>query len=414
MRWQPVVLSPIAVGALLLGLLVSGGAQAAPTASAGRSDDVWVVSLGDSYISGEAGRWAGNQSFTTDDIDALGKSAYWDAGDGEAIPLCHRSKSAAIHIGVVNSLNLACSGAVTSTKFDEDGNFKPGIDFYEDGKRKGQALMLEEFARDHTVKMVALSIGGNDFRFADVMEQCIKDFLVPVLAPHCRDDATVNSYLDSASVARVRGDVERAIGRVAKAMEGAGYDDSEWTLVVQLYPRPLPRPASMRYGSFGYLRQYDGGCGFRNGDLEWAADTALPLINSTVSKAVSDAKRAQPSLQVVVLDTSMAFHRRTLCHKDVWRVQERGTFGGLKGPRNWKQPDAVDQSEWVMEINIINAEDTYQQESLHPNYWGQLALRNCYRQVWNGGNVRGGACVRDYDGGLNSRGEPNMRLAEGG
>lgn len=411
-RWLLALFASIAVGALV----VSGGAHAAPDAasSAARGDDIWVVSLGDSYISGEAGRWAGNQSLSTDDIDALGKSAYWDAGSGESIPRCHRSESAAIHIGDVQSLNLACSGAITSTKFDGDGNFKPGIDFYEEGNRKGQALMLEEFARDHTVKMVALSIGGNDFRFAAVMAQCIEDFLVPVLTPHCRDDETVNSYLNDESRAEVRDNIQRAILRVAKAMEGAGYDDSEWTLVLQLYPRPLPRAASMRYSSVGYERQYDGGCGFRNGDLEWAADTALPIINSTVRKAASDATAERPSLQVEILDTSMAFHRRTLCHEDVWRVQERGTFGGLKGPKNWQAPGAVDESEWVMEVNLINARDTYLQESLHPNYWGQLALRNCYRQAWNDGDVRGGACLRDYDGGLNGRGEPNMRLAVGG
>ena len=77
----------------------------------------WVVSLGDSYISGEAGRWAGNESGGTSKIDALGRAAYWDAGSNETIERCHRSRSAAIHIGVVRSLNLACSGAITSTRF---------------------------------------------------------------------------------------------------------------------------------------------------------------------------------------------------------------------------------------------------------------------------------------------------------
>ena len=416
---RPLALTVVASSALLFGLLAPVAAEAAPAPSAtapasARSHDVWVVSLGDSYISGEAGRWAGNESLTTDDIDALGRSAYWDAGDHESIPRCHRSESAAIHIGVVKSLNLACSGAITTTKFDSDGNFKPGIDFYRDGNREGQALMLEDFAKDHTVKMVALSIGGNDFRFAAIMERCIKDFLVPVLTPHCRDDATVNAYLSDEAAAKVRDDIRGAILRVAKAMEKAGYEDSDWTLVMQKYPRPLPRSASMRYSSSGYERQAMGGCGFRDGDLDWAADTALPLINSTVGKAVSDARAERPTLQVTTLDTSMAFHQRTLCHKAVWRVQERGTFGGLKGPKDWRAPDAVDQSEWVMEVNVVNAGQTDQQESLHPNYWGQLALRNCYRQVWNDGDVRGGACVRDYDGGLNGRGEPNMRLAAGG
>ena len=47
------------------------------------------------------------------------------------------------------------------------------------------------------------------------------------------------------------------------------------------------------------------------------------------------------------------------------------------------------------------------QEDLHPSYWGHLALRNCLRQAYNGGAVRGGACTHT-SGGLDSLGEPNM------
>src|SRR5882724_1127486 len=36
----------------------------------------WVVSLGDSAISGEAGRWAGNTNGSPNNIDALGPTAY--------------------------------------------------------------------------------------------------------------------------------------------------------------------------------------------------------------------------------------------------------------------------------------------------------------------------------------------------
>src|SRR6187397_1034028 len=59
----------------------------------------WVVSLGDSAISGEAGRWAGNTNDTYTRVDALGSDAYYDNATrtAEAIPGCHRSESAAIH-----------------------------------------------------------------------------------------------------------------------------------------------------------------------------------------------------------------------------------------------------------------------------------------------------------------------------
>src|SRR5215218_30824 len=94
-----------------------------------------VVSVGDSAISGEAGRWAGNTNNSSSLVDALGSTAYWDTSTGEAIPGCHRSKAAEIGIGGgVASKNLACSGARTYTQaFSSGSNFKPGLDFYDDG-----------------------------------------------------------------------------------------------------------------------------------------------------------------------------------------------------------------------------------------------------------------------------------------
>ena len=50
-----------------------------------------VVTLGDSAISGEAGRWAGNTNQSSSRVDALGTTAYWDTSTGEAIRGCHRS-----------------------------------------------------------------------------------------------------------------------------------------------------------------------------------------------------------------------------------------------------------------------------------------------------------------------------------
>ena len=418
-RLVAALVSTVALGVTLV--MPWGAQAAAPTPvadvvpAAAPQGDPWVVSLGDSFISGEAGRWAGNESGTTSDIDALGRAAYWDARDREAIERCHRSRSAAIHIGVVKSLNLACSGAITSTKFDSDGNFKPGIDFYRDGNRKGQALMLQEFAEQNKVRMVALSIGGNDFRFSSIIEQCVKDFLVPLASPKCKNDDKVNSFISASAQDRVRKDTATAILNIATAMENAGYDDADWTLVLQLYPQPLPGSSNMRYTEYGYERQRDGGCGFRDADLDWAATTLLPIVNDTFRGAGRDAQAQRPSMQVAVMDSSKAFSQRQLCHDEVWRIQEGRWSGNQKGPDSWQAAGAVDQSEWVMEINLVNLRETYQQESLHPNYWGQLALRNCWRQVWNDGDVRGGVCERDRAAsGLTADCEPRMTLTPSG
>src|SRR4051812_40836732 len=126
-----------------------------------------VVSVGDSAISGEAGRWAGNTKIVTPPIaDALGPDAYNDNGGAEATPGCHRSKSAEVHIAAdgngatVNSVNLACSGSKTGSYTEgSTGNFKPGLDFRNVGTQKGQAQLLQEYAQSHpkgSIKAVAV------------------------------------------------------------------------------------------------------------------------------------------------------------------------------------------------------------------------------------------------------------------
>jgi hypothetical protein len=71
----------------------------------------------------------------------------------------------------------------------------------------------------------------------------------------------------------------------------------------------------------------------------------------------------------------------------------------------------VNVSEWVNQIRTVSTigSDYYVQESLHPDYWGQLALRDCLRQAYNNGAVRGGTCTIAGSG-LDAQGEPIMSL----
>ena len=52
--------------------LVTGAPPAAAATSGPGVGTPYVASLGDSYISGEAGRWAGNTNESSSEIDALG------------------------------------------------------------------------------------------------------------------------------------------------------------------------------------------------------------------------------------------------------------------------------------------------------------------------------------------------------
>ena len=147
------------------------------------------------------------------------------------------------HIGGgVSGVNLACSGSRTTTFTDSNGYFKPGLDFYNSGGQQGQALMLQNFATSHNVKLVSVSIGGNDFNFASIVQTCVTDCLTsPSWAKnYCNDDSLGHRQLHAPDVAAERAAIATALQNVRTAMRNAGYADNAWTLLVQNYPSPLP------------------------------------------------------------------------------------------------------------------------------------------------------------------------------
>lgn len=357
----------------------------------------WVVSLGDSYISGEGGRWAGNTDESSSRIDALGPKAYFDnpTHTGELIPGCHRSLSAEIHIGVADSLNLACSGARTYT-FTESGFFKPGLDFYNVGGQQGQALMLEEFARTHRVTMVAVSIGGNDFGFGDVVTTCFEDFAF--FDRYCRNNPSVTSRFTPAAAAQVTARITQALRNVALAMAYAGYPDNSYRILVQNYPNPIPFGNDFRYPET-WDRQLIGGCGLWNVDADWALQTAMPTVTRSVGTAIVDSGLRN----IITMDVSREVGEHKLCQRGVGLLEEEGLA-------SWRDPGAVDRTEWINQIRVWTyGTDYFQQESMHPNYWAQLGLRSCLRQAYANGAPHGGTCLVAGRG-LTSRGEPVMAL----
>jgi hypothetical protein len=376
--------------ALLLGLIVLAALPAVARAQT-------VVALGDSAISGEAGRWAGNTNGSPSRTDALGPTAYYDnaAGTGEAIPGCHRSKSAEVHIGGgVKSVNLACSGARTYSRVS-DGKFKPGLDFYDSNGQKGQALALQELATTvKDIKAVVVLIGANDYGFADIVQTCVTDWLTSPSwwKNYCQDDSNITAMFTSSNITTVTNHVRAAYQRVQQAMGNAGYAPGSYQLIAQTYSAPIPKSSGFRYGETGYTRQTVGGCGVWNKDANWARDTVVNVLNSTTRNAVGP-------LGLPVLNMDEALAGRKLCENTVGLLEERGIA-------SWRSPGAVDNSEWVQQIRTLTTLfPPYQlQEDAHPNYWGQLALRNCFRQAYAAG--RGGTCSRGL--GLNANGEPNM------
>jgi hypothetical protein len=102
---------------------------------------------------------------------------------------------------------------------------------------------------------------------------------------------------------------------------------------------------------------------------------------------------------------SSAFNGRRLCENTVGLLEEVRLA-------NWRAAGAVDRTEWVNQIRTVSTigSEYFIQESLHPNYWGELALRNCLRQAYNAGTPKGGTCTRTGTG-LTGNGEPVMTLS---
>ena len=362
-----------------------------------------VVAVGDSAISGEAGRWAGNTNTESWRVDALGPTAYFDnaAGTAETTSGCHRSRSAEIHIGAgVQSANLACSGARTYTQPYSGGDFKPGLDFYDDGAgHVGQAKALQAYASTHNVRMVVALIGANDFGFADIVQQCVTDWLTsPSWWPnYCNDDSSIRAKFTSSNIAAITSRITGAYLNLRTAMRNAGYADSQWMLLVQTYSSPIPYGSQFRYSQSGWSRQSIGGCGLWNRDADWANNTALTAFNGAIANGA--AGTGMGNLQIMDTRNALVGHR--LCENTVGLLEEVGLPW-------WRSAGASDRTEWVSQIRTATTIfGPYQlQEDLHPSYWGQLALRNCVRQAYGNGAVHGGSCVSA--GGLNGYGEPNM------
>ncbi|MFD8793112.1 GDSL-type esterase/lipase family protein [Streptomyces vinaceus] len=338
---------PLAVSALVAGS--AGTAVAGPG-----TGPTAVVSMGDSYISGEAGRWKGNS--LTNSGNRTGTDRAWVSGStydpakvyGSTAGGCHRSDSAEVKsAGAIAdvAVNLACSGAISENVFRASNG---GVAFKGEAP---QADQLAAVARANNVKVIALSIGGNDLGFADIIKDCALDFVL--WGSYCYDDqqSGVDEKMDG-----VMANVGKSVDEIRAVMRTAGYTDSSYRIVLQSYPSPIPRGAENRYTQSDWSRLNTGGCPFWNRDSDWARDSLVPQIAGRL-KAVAAAKGVQ------FLDLRDMMQGREVCAKASKQVSSAA-------------PASAKTSEWARWIDSSETQGLVQ-ESMHPNYFGQLAVGRC-------------------------------------
>jgi len=371
---------------MTLALVATVVAAAPPVARAAppTGSPTAAVSLGDSYISGEAGRWQGNSPNSAGSRDGTDRACVFTAGVCTAydkslvyIPPsdtngCHRSDVAEIRsaaISVAQKINIACSGAVTANIWRAQSGgqtFKGELP---------QADQLATLARQVNVKLVVLSIGGNDLGFADIVAACVTAYVSN--GPPCRttQDAPLRAKMPTAMA-----NVRKALDEIRFALAGDGYGPFDYRLELQSYPSVIPRAAENRYAEADKASRGGlGGCPFYDTDSDWARDTVVPLISDNLKAAALD-RGAQ------FIDLRDAFQSREIC----------ATTTALAGPTSPPSPTTSDWGRFLSGVTPVQGD---LQEAIHPNAYGQKALGTCVKLVFAAApfdaahpNAKGYAC----------------------
>ena len=287
----------------------------------------WVVSLGDSYISGEGGRWAGNSNNSSASVDAGGAAAYYDNATARRRPSTAataarrpRSTSAAASTASTSPARARRSNTFTSS----DGYFKPGIDFYNSARQQGpgaDAAGLRRHAQREDDPAVASAATTSTSPAS--CRRCVTNFLTsPSWWPnYCNDDSSVTTTSPPPTSPR----------RPTSSPGRSTTSRPRWPLPAtppastpsscRPTRRPCPTAPASATAQSGFTRQSTGGCGFWNNDANWANSTALVKINGSVKNAATAANSAG---NVKVMDLAASFNGRRLCENTVNLMENSG------------------------------------------------------------------------------------------
>jgi hypothetical protein len=338
--------------------LFAVGLCLAPTVALARPTA--IVALGDSFISGEGGRWLGNGSEPLGTRSETDRAAYdcdsWGCDYDPARVYgaseendCHRSDVAPIEsapVPVDARVNLACSGARASdlwpTALGGTSHFG----------EPPQGDALAEVARRDQVRMVVVTVGANDVGFGSLVVGCALDWARssdddPAF---CHRDA--QAEIDADLPAATRG-IERALRGVRAVLGEDGYDRGDYRLVAMSYASPFPPGRWFRYPEDGWSRLTEGGCPIWNADADWSATEAIDTLAAAMRTAAT-------ATGAEFLDLRDAFDGHQLCDRRDRRVGDEG-------------PSPI-TAEWFRRLAFLQGSS---RESLHPDAYGQRAIGAC-------------------------------------
>ncbi len=303
-----------------------------------------LVAMGDSTVSGES---AGDYEPGTDGTD----------GDW-----CHRSRNASIHQtglrGIVETINLACSGANSA---------QVGLGDTKQYTEGSQTARLAELAQKKRVVAILVAVGANDDPgFSHVLDDCVQAWFDQG-KPGCADSVGPDwQRRVDAMVPKV----DKALADIRSVMSKAGYQNSDYQLVLQSYAAPISpdiRPE---------LRNLNG-CPFREVDLRWVREAAVPKITAGVRQAARDSGAR-------LLDISRAGLTREACSRE---KPEEEWFSRLAV--RWNDLGDDDRASHAL------------QESFHPNKAGHAQIGRCLGEFL-GTESPAAACLAGADGNLHA------------
>jgi len=330
----------VLVGALAMSLVpiaAGSGTEAAVPAVSAPAKPAAIVAMGDSFISGEAGRWRGNSHQRRGDHEGtdLGREAYGPGGR------CHRAIASPITTAAPPGavpINLACSGALVQ-HIDRIGPVP---------ELPRQIDQLRQVTQSFDVQTIALSIGGNDLGFEEMLRTCVFSF------------GDCSRRLDPLVEQRITPTTQQmilAVSAIQQTMRDAG--DSDYRIVLISYPKFTPAGADNRV-SEGLGRRLTGGCAVGNSDSAF--------FRYVVDRIAREWATVARRTGIEYLDMSWAFEGKQMCAKDVRYGSSRTQGEWTRGTIRWQ-----------------NRGDDLYQEMFHPNVFGQEAIGDCLGQVLQAG-----------------------------